>query len=275
MTHEYIQTLVHFAPTFKQLFLNDVAITISDTEKVVFHSDSNAIKIGNANPVGILLKTNEPMYQVMQIRKMIQMDIPIELYGISGKITISPLFDDQKKVIGSIVIATSLDNQVKLTQVAKQFSQSSETISASTQELAASANHLKHFIENLETSQSEMRHQVENSTKILGMINSVAKNTRILGFNAGIEAARSGEYGRGFSVVAKEITKLADQSADSVNEIRRLLDQLKYKVDQVANITQETVGIASNQKASIEEISISIQNLANAAEEIEKLAKKM
>ena len=61
------------------------------------------------------------------------------------------------------------------------------------------------------------------------MINAVTKNTRILGVNAGIEAARSGEYGRGFGVVAKEITRLADQSAHSVNEIKQLHDELKRR----------------------------------------------
>ncbi|CAM5223652.1 Methyl-accepting chemotaxis protein McpU [Ureibacillus acetophenoni] len=49
-----------------------------------------------------------------------------------------------------------------------------------------------------------------------------------------LKAARSGEYGRGFSVVAKEITKLADQSAESVKEIRQLLDGLKDKVRDIA-----------------------------------------
>ena len=83
-----------------------------------------------------------------------------------------------------------------------------------------------------------MRRQVETTTKILEMISAVAKNTRVLGFNAGIEAARSGEHGRGFSVVAKEITKLADQSASSVNEIKQLLDELNEKVDHVANIVE-------------------------------------
>jgi methyl-accepting chemotaxis protein len=107
------------------------------------------------------------------------------------------------------------------------------------------------------------------------MINAVAKNTRVLGFNAGIEAARSGEHGRGFSVVAKEITKLADQSANSVNEIKQLLDELNDKVEHVANIVEDTVQISASQTTAIEEISQSIQYLTDGAEEIEEMAKKI
>ena len=117
--------------------------------------------------------------------------------------------------------------------------------------------------------------QVEQTTKILDMINSVAKNTRVLGFNAGIEAARAGEYGRGFGVVAKEITRLADQSADSVNEIRQLLYDLNNKVVNVVNIVNDAIDISSNQSAVIHEIAQSIQTLTDGAEEIEKLAQKM
>lgn len=125
------------------------------------------------------------------------------------------------------------------------------------------------------SSQNNLSVQVENTSKILDMINNVAKNTRILGFNAGIEAARSGEHGKGFSVVAKEITKLADQSADSVNEIRALLNTMKEKVDEVSKTVKETLHISETQTSSIIEISNSIQNLTEVAEKIDDLAQKI
>ena len=160
-------------------------------------------------------------------------------------------------------------------EVAEKFAASSEEISATTEELAVSSSKLSKYMHQLSTAQNEMHRQVETTTKILEMISAVAKNTRVLGFNAGIEAARSGEHGRGFSVVAKEITKLADQSASSVNEIKQLLDELNEKVDHVANIVDDTVHISTIQTTAIEEISQAIQYLTGGAEEIEELAKKI
>ncbi len=270
---DFLESIVHFAPTLKELYSKDVAITISDREKVIYHLDSSTIKMEDFS--GTQLKENEPMFQVMRSRKMIQMDIPVEMYGFAGKIVVAPLISPDNQVVGSIAIAASLEDQIKLMNVAKQFVSSTEQISASTEVLASSANHFKHYIDDLAASQLEMKQQVESTTKILEMINAVAKNTRILGFNAGIEAARSGEYGRGFSVVAKEITKLADKSAESVDEIRNLLNQLKDKVDEVATVVKNTVETETNQSTAIEEISQTLQGLTDVAEEIENMSKRI
>lgn len=112
-------------------------------------------------------------------------------------------------------------------------------------------------------------------TKILDMINNVAKNTRILGFNAGIEAARSGEHGRGFAVVAKEITKLADQSAESVTEIRNLLNRMKEMVDHVSDTMTHTQELTESQVIATSEISRALEQLSDVAERIDTLAHKL
>ncbi|SOC06071.1 methyl-accepting chemotaxis protein (MCP) signalling protein [Ureibacillus xyleni] len=271
--HETLQWFVKHAPTIKQLFTEDVDISITDGVTVIEQLLSKEIAVQSSK--GRKLESNEPILEVIRTNKVKVMNIPAELYGDPFHVVMAPIHGDRGEVIGAIGVSKSTKNQSKLMQVAEHFAASSEEISASTEELASSASDFSTYIKHLTEAQSEMSTQVENTTKILEMINSVAKNTRILGFNAGIEAARSGEYGRGFSVVAKEITKLADQSADSVNEIRNLLDQLKVKVNQVATIVKETLDIANNQSSSINEISQTIQHLTDFAEEIEEMAKKI
>ena len=271
--HKTLQFFLEHASTIKQLFNEDVDVTITDREKVLEHLQSKEITVESSK--GRVLKSNEPMINTIQSNKRIMMDVPKEYYGTPFTAIMVPIHDNNGEVIGGIAVSKSTNKQAILMEVAEKFAALSEEISASTEELSVSTSNFSKYMNQLSDAQNEMRRQVESTSKILEMINAVAKNTRVLGFNAGIEAARSGEYGRGFSVVAREITKLADQSANSANEIKQLLDELNDKGGYVANIVQNTVQISTIQTAAIEEISQAIQHLTDGAEEIEKMAKQI
>nr|WP_106779075.1 methyl-accepting chemotaxis protein [Lysinibacillus timonensis] len=271
--HETVKLTIAFAPTIKKLFQHDIAITISDREKIVEHIHSKDFTFNI--PIGKIIEPNEPMAKVIRTGEREIINIPEEIFGIAIKAIFAPIVDHNRKVVGTIAIASNLNNHHQLKQVAEQFATSSEEISDSTVELSSTSQDFHSNMKYLAEAQAEMTKQVDNSTRILDMINNVAKNTRILGFNAGIEAARSGEYGRGFSVVAKEITKLADQSAQSVNEIKELMDSLKERVQQVESIINKSVDISQSQSVAIEEISKTIHHLTEVADDIEELAKRI
>ena len=92
-------------------------------------------------------------------------------------------------------------------------------------------------------------------------VNGIAEQTNLLALNASIEAARAGEHGRGFAVVADEVRKLAEQSKNSVDEIRDQLTQIRTGVEQITNEFQqmddsfranvEAVGQASGESSKL------------------------
>jgi methyl-accepting chemotaxis protein len=81
-------------------------------------------------------------------------------------------------------------------------------------------------------------HQVQEVGQIVEVITGIAQKTNLLALNATIEAARAGEYGRGFSVVAEEIRKLADSTSHSANEITQLIAAIKEESQKVLESIQ-------------------------------------
>lgn len=119
--------------------------------------------------------------------------------------------------------------------------------------------------------------EIRNKTKV---INDIVFETRLLSFNASIEAARAGVHGKGFAVVAEEVGKLASMSGKAADEIGTLLDSSTQDVARVVKDTQERVSAGKEVSQECEsafntmsnalvKISESVKMIANATKEQE------
>ncbi|NWB99928.1 methyl-accepting chemotaxis protein [Pseudomonas gingeri] len=145
----------------------------------------------------------------------------------------------------------------------------------------SSVDQLSHEISQSAQSMQQLESDSNNIQSILGTIRSIAEQTNLLALNAAIEAARAGEQGRGFAVVADEVRALAKRTADSTAEIDGLLGNLAKRTSQVAQqmhasleVSQESVNRIGLARTSFGQIRDSVDvirdmntQIATAAEE--------
>ncbi|NLB52352.1 MAG: chemotaxis protein [Syntrophomonadaceae bacterium] len=198
--------------------------------------------------------------------------IDTEWAGKSFKSVTAPIKNQEGNTIGCISLLLSLEGQAKLEKVADTITSSSDKLSSSSEEISSSAAYLSNNIIEVLNNTEEIVELIQKTNNILDFVNEVASNSRLLGLNAAIEAARAGDAGKGFSVVADEIRKLAEKSAQSVKDTKVILSSISDKADILLKKINEVSKKAETQAAVTEEISASILELSTTSSQIKDLA---
>lgn len=145
----------------------------------------------------------------------------------------------------------------------------------------ASINTLAEDIQQAVTVMDGMAKESENIGKVLDVIKGIAEQTNLLALNAAIEAARAGEQGRGFAVVADEVRSLARKTHDSTSEIQNMIERLQSRSGEAVSVikkgreraheteqqSEQTVNSLDEVKQAINRLHDMITSIASAAEE--------
>jgi methyl-accepting chemotaxis protein len=169
-----------------------------------------------------------------------------------------------------------------LSRQAEQNAASVEETSAALEELSASIQQVNQNVAGVSGNAKEARIAAEASEKtaqdaatsmdriaegskeisrVTGVINDIAFQINLLALNAGVEAARAGDAGRGFSVVASEVRQLAQRASEAAKEITSVINQSDTAVS-------EGVKNVSSAKASLENIATSVIRISESVEEV-------
>lgn len=138
-----------------------------------------------------------------------------------------------------------------------------------------SIEHLSHTVDAIGDSVGVVSTHITKIAKAAMVIEEIAEQTNLLSLNAAIEAARAGDHGRGFAIVAQEVRTLAQNTRDSTSEIHQLITELTSSAEQAVEVAQTGKKEASDGLSRVQETEQKLADISASLNHISDMAQQM
>ncbi|MBI1906503.1 MAG: methyl-accepting chemotaxis protein [Rhodocyclales bacterium] len=159
----------------------------------------------------------------------------------------------------AVSIQSVADRATELEQEARETGKDAEQTMKAMRETLASIEMLDSAVSEIAGASTEFIASAQGINTITSKVRGIAEQTNLLALNAAIEAARAGEAGRGFAVVADEVRKLSEQSASAASEIERITTQLSSRSGEVGGLVESGVSALANTDQKVKSVADFLQ----------------
>ncbi|MBY0205513.1 methyl-accepting chemotaxis protein [Paenibacillus polysaccharolyticus] len=255
-----VDALLKSLPYISLILREPASLTVYDHEKVLDVIMTEKFNLGFEK--GMKLIDSYQNFAVLKNgREATLSTLPKEVFGVELDTLNVPIFDDNNNVVAVFCVSYDQSNQNQLEDIIQENQDINANLVDMVQHVAAHAEELQATSEQI---LENTRLAVQNSSqinKVAGFIREISEQTNLLGLNAAIEAARVGEAGAGFGVVASEVRKLSVDAKQattdidaSLKDVQQVIQQMEVEVSQIAASSQEQANLVASFTDVIEKL---------------------
>lgn len=268
--HPAVAEVVQVVEYLSRIASKEMTVSVADTEKylVSIPAYNLDLKIKPGDPIKPGSVADFTLHEgKRQVRR-----IPKEIFGVPFIGVGVPIKDNTGKIVGLILTGTPVNDQEELREMAQVLAVAGEQISAATENIANSFQSLIVTTDQVVNHTVSMTSKIQKLDEVVKVIRGITERTNVLGINAAIEAARAGQQGKGFSVVAEEIRKMSENTHNSTIVIDDTLQTFRQELLDISGRIQELSGLFQEQASGTEEIAATTKEISSMAQTLLRLA---
>ncbi|MBF8982367.1 chemotaxis protein [Lutibacter sp. B2] len=271
--NKYLEKYVHISEYINDFTKDDLSVVVTDREKILKYMPGATLNFHIKE--GSKVDSQTVMFQAMKEGKKITRVIPKEKFGTCVAATATPIRDENGQIVGAISTAKNVSDQKELSNIIEILANSLDEMGMSTTQISSNAQEIACSSEGMIDTVNRLLIRVKETDQVVNFVKQISTQTNLLGLNASIEAARAGESGRGFSVVAEEIRKLAISSNESVGKISDVLKDIKEGVTKILEMVEKSGQLTQEQAGGTQEITAKINELSDLADHLNDFAHRI
>lgn len=266
MINETLQSYITVLPNIKNYLKQDIMIGLTDGEKFVGFWPGN--KMSAPVQIGDYLKGDDPMIESFHTGKTIDVTLPPNIHGFPFRSITSPVKDPNNKIVGTIGVGISLESKQNAEDIETEVIKNIENSKGELEKIQKISDHVSKESDFLKNSFKDIIQKTDDINNATKNIKEIAFQTNILSLNASIQSSHAGEFGQGFSVVAKEMRNLANSSKESSDNILNNINALFSEVNNINAKLSSLFEILGGQKDLVEKITTSVSSVGKLTEEV-------